>query len=274
MTEKEKKNSGGKTRREFLKDAGLLVGGTAIGSTILLAACGGGETTVTKTNTVTNTATVTSTAAGGTATVTSTTTVGAGSTATVTETQTQSKFVCPVDGMEFNTLAQLQAHFTAEHADGGVAIPGLVTLDVNDRIYNIMADNEDTLDFVLREKCLLPSVKVCCHRGECGTCTVLIDGMPFYSCLVLAIEAQGKKIETVEAIGNPLNLSPVQQKFVDNHALQCGSCTPGFLMTATALLRNNPNPTRQEAKEAVAGHLCVCGTMIRVIKSITEAGGA
>ena len=114
MTEKKKNGSGGKTRREFLKDAGLLVGGTAIGSTVLLAACGGGETE-TITNTVTNTATVTSTAPGGTQTVTSTTTVGAGQTATETETvtttQTESQFVCPVDGMEFDTLAELKAHF-------------------------------------------------------------------------------------------------------------------------------------------------------------------
>ena len=250
MTEKKKNGSGGKTRREFLKDASLLVGGTAIGSTVLLAACGGGETTVTDTTTVT---------AGG---------------ATATTTVTESKFVCPIDQMEFDTLAALQAHFAAEHADGGVAIPGLITLNVNDKIYNVTVDNEDTLAFTLREKCLLPGTKVGCNRGECGTCTVLVDGKPMYSCLILAIEAQGKAIETVEGIGDPVNLSPLQQSFIDHHGYQCGFCTPGYLMSATALLRNNPNPTRQEAKEAVAGHICVCGAMTRIIPSITEAGGA
>ena len=275
MTEKKKNGSGGKTRREFLKDAGLLVGGTAIGSTVLLAACGGGETeTVTSTVTRTNTATVTSTAAATTVTDTVTTTVGGnGSTATVTETQTQSKFVCPIDGMEFDTLAELQAHFEAEHAEAG-GIPGVIALNVNGETYNVTINNEDTLAFVIREKCLLPGTKVGCNRGACGTCTVLVDGKPMYACMLLAIECQGKKIETVEGIGTPVNLSPVQQKFVDNKALQCGFCTPGFLMTATALLRDNPNPTRQEVKEAIAGHFCYCGTMTRVIKSITEAGGA
>ena len=253
MTEKKKNGSGGKTRREFLKDAGLLVGGTAIGSTVLLAACGGGETeTVTSTVTRTNTATVTSTAAATTVTdtVTSTTTVGGDGATTVTE--TQSKFVCPIDGMEFDTLAELQAHFEAEHAEAG-GIPGVIALNVNGETYNVTVNNEDTLAFVIREKCLLPGTKIGCNRGACGTCTVLVDGKPMYSCMLLAIECQGKKIETVEGIGTPVNLSPVQQKFVDNKALQCGFCTPGFLMTATALLRDKPNPTRQEVKEAIAG---------------------
>ena len=257
MTEKEKKNSGGKTRREFLKDASLLVGGTAIGSTVLLAACGGEETTVTKTQT---------------ATVTTTATAGA-TTATVTETQTESKYVCPIDGMEFDTLAALQAHFQAEHGEAGAAMPGLITLNVNDKDYTVIVDNEDTLAWTLREKCLLPGTKIGCNRGECGTCTVLMDGKPVYSCLVLAIEAQGAKIETVEGIGDPVNLSPVQQSFIDKHAYQCGFCTPGFLMTSTALLRNNANPSRDEVKEAIAGHFCVCGAMIRIIPAVMEAGG-
>jgi len=175
--------------------------------------------------------------------------------------------------MEFDSLAELQAHFAAEHADGE-GVPGLVTLNVNDKIYNVTVDNEDTLAFTLREKCLLPGTKVGCNRGECGTCTVLIDGKPIYACLVLAIEAQGKLIETVEGIGTPVNLSKLQQSFIDHHGYQCGYCTPGYLMSATALLRNNPNPTRDEAKMAISGHICVCGAMTRMIPAITEAGGA
>jgi len=167
MTGKEKKGSGGKTRREFLRDAGLLIGGTTIGSTVLLAACGGDTTTETVTATQTQTATVTSTAAGGTQTVTSTTTVGAGQTATETTTVSESRFVCPIDGMEFDTLAELQAHFEAAHAEEG-AIPGVITLNVNGDSYLMKVEPEWTLAFVIREKCLLIGTKIGCNRGECG----------------------------------------------------------------------------------------------------------
>lgn len=272
MTEKKKNGSGGKTRREFLKDAGLLVGGTAIGSTVLLAACGGGET-ATITDTVTNT--VTSTAVGGTATVTDTvtSTVGAGETATVTTTATESRFVDPIDGMEFDTLAELKAHFESAHpAEEG--IPGVITLNVNGDSYLLKVDPEWTLAFVIREKCLLIGTKVGCNRGECGTCTVIMNGKTVYSCMVLAMEADGAIIETVEGLGTSNNLSTLQQKFADIRGGQCGFCTPGYLMSATLLLRSNPNPTMQEAKEAVAGHICVCGNMVRIIRGIMEAGGA
>ncbi|UCG55341.1 MAG: (2Fe-2S)-binding protein [Dehalococcoidia bacterium] len=275
MTEKGKERSGGKTRREFLRDAGLLISGTAIGSTVILAACGGGETE-TVTNTVTNTQTVTSTAAATTVTDTVTTTVGGGATVTetTTATATVSKFVCPIDGMEFDSLAELQAHFAAEHAGAGAAIPGLITINVNGEVYNVTVDTEDTLAFTIREKCGLPATKVGCNRGMCGTCTVLLDGKPIYACMMLAIEAVGHTIETVEGLGTPVALSKLQQAFIDNRGFQCGYCTPGFLMAGTALLRENPNPTMDEAKAAVAGNICPCGNMTRIIKSIMEAGGA
>jgi aerobic-type carbon monoxide dehydrogenase small subunit (CoxS/CutS family) len=243
MSEKEKKRkTTGISRREFLKDAGIIAGGAAIGTTALLAACNGGGTTQTVTNTATQT--VTTTQQVGTATVTTTV---QGPTVTSTTTVTG-------DG-------------------GGAAIAGVIQLDVNNKKYNVTVDNEDTLAFTLREKCLLPGTKVGCNRGECGTCTVLMDGRNVYSCLVLAIEAVGKKIETVEGIGNPVNLAPVQQSFIDKHGYQCGFCTPGFLMSATALLRKTTTPSRQEVKEAIAGHFCVCGAMTRIIPAIMEAGG-
>ena len=227
MTKEPNKYPSTISRRQFLKDAGLIVGGATVGSMALVNACSG------TTQTVTQTKTVTQTVSG-----------GSGSTVTVTKA-----------------------------AEAGSSIPGLITLNVNGKNYNVTVDNEDTLAFVVREKCLLPGTKIGCNRGECGTCTVLIDGKPFYSCLVLAIEAVGKKIETVEALGTPSKLSNLQQVFVNNHALQCGFCIPGFLMSSTALLRKNPKPTRQQAKEAVAGHFCYCGCMTRIIKSLTEAGG-
>jgi carbon-monoxide dehydrogenase small subunit len=221
MTEKEKDETKGISRREFLRDASIVAGGAAVGTAALLTSCnGGGATTTTVTKTVTG-PTVTTTVAGASAAV----------------------------------------------------IPGLITLNVNGKNYNVTVDNEDTLAYTIREKCLLPGVKVGCNRGECGTCTVLIDGKPIYSCLVLAIEAVGKKIETVESLGVPNKMSKLQAAFVENHALQCGFCIPGFLMTSTALLRKTPTPTVQQAKEAVAGHFCYCGCMTRIIKTLTTVGG-
>jgi aerobic-type carbon monoxide dehydrogenase small subunit (CoxS/CutS family) len=270
MTEKKKKVSGGKTRREFLKDAGLLVGGTAIGSSVLLAACGGGETeTVTNTVTRTNTATVTSTAAATTVTdtVTATTTVGAGQTATITQTTTatESKFVCPIDGTEFDSLAELQAHFEAAHPAG---LPGIITLNVNGNAYITEVKPYWSLLFVLREKLGLPAAKQGCDRGECGTCTVVVDGRAIYACTMLATDAVGKNIETVEGLSDGITLSPLQQAFWENGASQCGFCTPGFLMAAKALLDQNPNPTRDEVRVALSGHLCSCGEIHNFIDSV------
>ena len=236
MTEKEKSGSGGKTRREFLKDAGLLVGGTAIGSTVLLAACGGdGETTVTKTQTVTQ--------------------GGAGQ--TVTTTVAETKFVDPIDGMEFDTLAELKAHFDSAHEGG--AMPGVVTLNVNGMDHLLQLKPYWSLAFVLREKLGLPGTKVGCDRGECGSCTVIADGRSVYACTMLAIEAEGMSIVTVEGLSDGINLSPVQQAFYERSAGQCGFCTPGFLMAATALLGKNSSPTRDEVREALSGRVCPCG---------------
>jgi len=274
MTEKKKNGSGGKTRREFLKDASLLVGGTAIGSTVLLAACGGEETT--KTVTQTNTATVTATATGGTQTVTSTTTVGAGQTATetatVTDTQTTTRFICPIDSMEFDTLAELQAHFEAEHA--GEEIPGLAILNVNGNNYYAKVKPNWSLAYVLREKLGFTGAKIACEKGDCGVCTVIMDGRPVLSCLVFAVEAQDKAIETIEGLaGSDGTLHPLQTAFINNDGTQCGFCTPAQLMNAKALLDVKPNPSRAEVREYMAGTLCRCGAQPAIVDSVLEAAG-
>ncbi|MFC1866224.1 (2Fe-2S)-binding protein, partial [Chloroflexota bacterium] len=201
----------------------------------------------------------------------STVTVGAGQ--TVTATATETKFVDPIDGMEFDTLAELKAHFDSAHGATG-AIPGVITMNVNGDSYLLQIEPEWTLAFVLREKCLLIGTKIGCNRGECGTCTIIMNGKTVYSCMVLAIEADGAIIETVEGLGTPVNLSALQEKYAEIRGGQCGFCTPGFLMSATDLLRKNPNPTLQETKQAISGHLCVCGNMTRIIRGIMEAGGA
>ena len=247
MTEKEKSGSGGKTRREFLKDAGLLVGGTAIGSTVLLAACGGDGETITQT--VTNATTVTQ---GG---------------ATVTTTATETKFVDPIDGMEFDTLADLKAHFDSTHGDTG-AMPGVITLNVNGTSHTVKVEPEWPLSFVIREKLGLMATKVGCDRGECGSCTVHIDDRPILACCMMAIECQGLQITTLEGLSDGATLSPTQQLFLDNCTFQCGYCTPGQIMTAALLFAKNPNPTRAEIKLAMSGNLCFCMDYTRIIDTM------
>ena len=251
MTEK-KKIPKGLSRRDFLKDAGLLVGGTAIGSTVLLAACGG-ETT-TETVTQTQTATVTST-------------VGAGQTATVTETLTASRFVCPIDGMEFDTLAELQAHFEAEH---GGAVTGLTTLSVNGQMYALPVQPNWTLAFVLREKLNLTGTKVACDRGSCGCCSVLVDGDQFLACMMLAAECEGLNITTIEGLEINGELDPLQQAFVTNDAMQCGFCIPGAIIAAKSLLLAKQNPTKEEIDTVLSGVICRCGAYVKMVKAVME----
>ena len=238
MTEEEKNETGKVTRREFLKDAGLVVGGAAIGSTVLLAACGeAGEVT---TETVTTTTTVT---------------------------ETVSNYVCPYDGMEFDTLSALEAHCEAEHP--GAAIEGLLTLTVNGETHMVTnVKPYHTLNFVLREKLCLPGTKNGCDRGDCGTCTVIVDGQAVYSCLMLAMDTEGKDILTIEGLSDGITLHPVQQRFHDYSAVQCGFCTPGFIMAAVALLDENPNPTLYEAKVGLSGHVCTCGHTTRIVEAV------
>ncbi|HXG24130.1 MAG TPA: (2Fe-2S)-binding protein, partial [Chthonomonadales bacterium] len=110
-----------------------------------------------------------------------------------------------------------------------------------------------------------------CSTGDCGACTVLVDGEPVTSCLVVAASAQGKKITTVEGLGSPENMHPVQKEFVEHDALMCGFCTPGFVVSCAALLQKNPNPTLEEVKAACSGNVCRCGTYPRVFEAALDA---
>ena len=130
-------------------------------------------------------------------------------------------------------------------------------------------DNELLLD-VIRDKAGVKSVKAGCWRGECGLCTVLLEGRPVKSCLVLAIEADGKDVLTAEGLAPEGQLSPIQKAFVEKGAMQCGFCTPSFVLTAHHLLQVNPNPTEQEIKEYLSGHICRCGTYKQMIEAILE----
>jgi aerobic-type carbon monoxide dehydrogenase small subunit (CoxS/CutS family) len=141
---------------------------------------------------------------------------------------------------------------------------------VNGRAVEAMVNPTWTLLKVLREELGLTGTKKGCERGDCGACTVLLDGKPVNSCLVLALQAEGKKVETIEGIGTAENLHPLQKSFIKNGAVQCGFCTPGMLLSALALLRKNPNPTRQEIRRAISGNLCRCTGYAKIVKAIQD----
>ena len=123
----------------------------------------------------------------------------------------------------------------------------------------------------LREVLDLTGSKLGCDRGECGSCTVLLEGVPVYSCQMLAMQVRGRLITTVEGLSKDGTLDPVQQAFLDEDGGQCGYCSPGFLLTTKALLESNPNPTEQEIKFALAGNLCRCNAYGRIIAAVKEA---
>jgi carbon-monoxide dehydrogenase small subunit len=144
-------------------------------------------------------------------------------------------------------------------------------LRINGEDRPVVFPTHHTLLEVLREECALTGTKHGCELGECGTCTVLVDGRPVLSCLVLAAEMRGKAIETVEGMQRGNELHPLQATFADLGAAQCGYCTPGILMAAKALLAENPNPTRDQMSEALAGNLCRCTGYHKILEGIEWA---
>jgi len=159
----------------------------------------------------------------------------------------------------------------AEKVIGPGAVP--VTLKVNGKTLKLQLEPRVTLLDALRNYSSLTGAKEGCDRAACGACTVLMDGAPTYSCQKLAIEAQGREIITVEGLADNGKLSAVQQAFINKDALQCGYCTPGFIMSVTALLQRNPNPTADEVKHACAGNLCRCGTHPHILQAVFQAAG-
>lgn len=149
-----------------------------------------------------------------------------------------------------------------------------VTLKVNGQTHRVMVEPRWSLLFVLREKLGLTGTKVGCERGECGACTVLIDSIPRYACLTLAVEAQDMDITTVEGLMHGEELGPVQKAFLENDALQCGYCTPGQIMAAEGLLRSNAKPSVEEIRKGMSGNLCRCGAYVHIFRAVEEAAKA
>jgi aerobic-type carbon monoxide dehydrogenase small subunit (CoxS/CutS family) len=146
-----------------------------------------------------------------------------------------------------------------------------ISLTVNEKKFSLVVEPAETLLHVLREKLNLTGTKTMCARGECGGCTVLLDGNPVYSCLYLAVRADGKKITTIEGLATKEKLHPVQQAFIEKDGYQCGFCTPGFIISSVALLNKNNNPTLEETKNALSGNLCRCGNYSRIHEAVSAA---
>jgi len=148
----------------------------------------------------------------------------------------------------------------------------LIELTVNDEVHDVVVTPNQTLLQVLRDDLSLTGAKEGCGEGTCGACTVLLEGKPVRSCLTLAVEVQGKAIVTVEGLAEGSGLHPVQQAFVAHGAIQCGFCSPGMILVATALLEENPHPTEQEAREAIAGNVCRCTGYAKIVEAMLKAG--
>jgi aerobic carbon-monoxide dehydrogenase small subunit len=146
-----------------------------------------------------------------------------------------------------------------------------VRLELNGEIVEREVDPRKLLVHFIRDDLDLTGTHVGCDTGNCGACTVLVDGEAVKSCMLLAVQAEGTSVETVESLAEDEELSPLQQAFRAAHALQCGYCTPGMLMSATYLLRNNPEPTEREIRRAIQGNICRCTGYVNIVKAIKEA---
>lgn len=148
-----------------------------------------------------------------------------------------------------------------------------LTMTVNGSSVTVQINSDELLVDVLRDRLGLIGTKIGCNEGECGACTVIMDGQAVLSCLIPALRAQGRQITTIEGLSDGDTLHPLQQAFVEHGAVQCGYCTPGFIMSAKALLDRNAHPARDEIKEAIAGNLCRCTGYVKILEAIESVAG-
>jgi len=179
-------------------------------------------------------------------------------------------YLCPYCSTRFETHDALKAHVVAEHGTESLPSPaGMIGLVINGQRYEYQVEPNMTLYGLIHDTIGLTGAKMFCDRGACGSCTVIMNGRPILSCMTLAIECDGATIETVEGIAQANH--PLIETYVKHHAMQCGYCTPGFVVTAKALLDKNPDPTEDEIREALSGNLCRCGTYPQHPKAVLEA---
>ena len=146
-----------------------------------------------------------------------------------------------------------------------------ITLQVNGEVHEVYAFPNMTLLEVLREELHLTGAKESCGQGACGACTVLLDGLPVRSCLLFAREAEGRQVLTIEGLASRGKLHPIQEAFIEHHAIQCGFCAPGMILTAKALLDRTPDPTEGEIRRALAGNICRCTGYVKIVEAIKAA---
>ena len=173
-------------------------------------------------------------------------------------------------------LAAMTASATPPAAGPAVISPeaASVTLNVNGVEHRVVVDASATLVDVLRDVLGLTGTKVGCDRGSCSACTVWLDRVPVASCMVLAFDVAGRKVTTIEGLAHGDTLHPVQAAFLAHDAVQCGFCTPGLVMSCAALIEDNPNPSPEEVRSAISGHLCRCGTLPHVVAATLDAARA
>ena len=146
-----------------------------------------------------------------------------------------------------------------------------IQLDINGKTYSLHVENNEILLNVIRDRLNLTGTKYGCGIGECGSCTVLADGRPILSCQTLAVSMEGKKIVTIEGIGKPGALHPLQEAFIEEGAIQCGFCTPGMILAAKALLDKNRDPSNEDIKNALRGNFCRCTGYVNIVKAVRAA---
>lgn len=148
----------------------------------------------------------------------------------------------------------------------------IISLTVNDKTYEVAVNPNQTLVDLLRYQLELTGTKKGCEVGDCGSCTVIMDGKPVNSCLVLAVQANGRTIMTIEGLEIDVGLHPIQESFVEKGAIQCGFCSPGMILTAKSLLDRNPNPDERDIRMAISGNLCRCTGYQKIVEAIQDAG--
>lgn len=188
------------------------------------------------------------------------------------------EYSCPYCDEVFGEKEVFGEHVKTVHSDSFTSFPKIIKLSVNGELVELKVGVQvqpwHTLAFTLREKLGLTGTKIGCDSGECGACTVLIDGKPVSSCMILTVDCDGKKIETIEGLAAKGELHPIQKAFVENYVFQCGFCASGFIMATKALLNANPEPNEDMIKEALSGNICRCTGYVDIIRAVKAAAEA